>query len=163
MCLTKPQNIPHDRLNNEVNALPDIGLDMSQDTCDYIKIDEVCTLCLSQNDLLVLQLNIRGLVSKQSDISRLITDCTNSHKKVNVVMLCETWVTKETKNLINIPGYDFVGLEHENKKGGGVGILVARELKYKIRNEYSKMIKNMECFVIELITKGRNMLCGFIY
>ena len=68
-------------------------------------------------------------------------------------MLCETWVTKDMKELVTIPGYDFVGIEQTNEKGGGVGLLIVNELKYKIRKEYSKMTDHMECFVVELITR----------
>ena len=94
------------------------------------------------------------MISKQSDISKLIQNCTNSEKKIDVVLLCETWVTNTTKNLIRIPGYNYVGLERSEKKGGGVGTLISKELRYKIRNDFNKMMDCMECFTIEVTIKG---------
>ena len=78
-------------------------------------------------------------------------------------MLCETWVTKDTKKFINIPGYDYIGIECDNKKGGGVGLLVANEIKYKIKDDLNKMTDHKESFVIEIFTKGKNVLCGSVY
>ena len=115
MCLTPYRNIPHDQLNQKSIDLTDIGLENICDTCDYIKLEDVSTLNVTERDLLFLQLNIRGLISKQSDISKLIQNCTNSEKKIDVVLLCETWVTNTTKNLIRIPGYNYVGLERSEK------------------------------------------------
>ena len=98
-------------MNDNINALPDIGPEISQDSCDYITPEEVQSLNCSENDLMILQLNIPGLISKQSSISHLINNCAKNHKILDVVLLCETWVTKNTKDLIHIPGYDFVGIE----------------------------------------------------
>ena len=112
---------------------------------------------------MLIQLNIRGLVSKQSDLSRFIQNCTKSSKRIDVVLLCEKWVTRDTQELINIPGYQFIGLERPNKKGGGVSILVTKELKYKIINDLSTMTEHMESFTIELAVKGHNMICSSMY
>ena len=78
-------------------------------------------------------------------------------------MLCETWVTPDTKGLINIPGYQFVGKERMNKKGGGIGLQISNELKYKIRNNLCMMTDHLECFTIEIAVKGRNILCTSAY
>ena len=134
MCFSKAEEIQQNPLDQKAVNLSDIGLDKIDDTCNYINLEDVSTLNVSHKDLLVLQLNIRGLISKQSDISKLITNCTKTSKKVGVVLLCETWVTNNTKGLINIPGYKYIGIERKNKKGGGVGLLVANELKFKIRD-----------------------------
>ena len=78
---TKSHNIPHDHLHSEVMVLPDIGPEISQDSCTYIEIEKICSLCPSQCDLMMIQLNIRVLIGKQSDISWLISDCSNSQKR----------------------------------------------------------------------------------
>ena len=74
---------------------------------------------------------------------RLLTQVTRDHR-VDVALLCETWVTEQTKKLINIPGYQFVGMECTVKKGGSVGILVANNLKFKIRPDYNNMSDHLE-------------------
>ena len=56
-----------------------------------------------------------------------------------------------------------MGLEHTVKKGGGVGILVANNLKYKIRPDYNNMSDHLESIFIELSTHGHHVLCGSCY
>ena len=67
-----------------------------EDTCDYIEIDETKDISFSQYDLSILQMNIRGLLSKQRELSRLLFDLTGD-RKIDVVILCETWLTKESE------------------------------------------------------------------
>ena len=111
MCLTKSQSKSLNPRADNLLQLPDICSVISQDLCDYVDLEDVQSLNLTENDLLCLQLNIRGLISKQSHISHLINNCSKSTKKVDVVLLCETWVTENTKELISILGYDFIGVE----------------------------------------------------
>ena len=106
-------------------------------------------------------MNIRGLISKQSDLSRLLSGCLE--KKIDVVILCETWLNSTVTNLINIPGYHYLGIEQKDKKGGGVGFLVSDEIKCKLRADLSLITNCMECCFIEISTKGRNVICGSIY
>ena len=145
MCFSKKDVILHD-INRK--SLDDIGLDENKDNCDYVNLDDTATLICNKKDLVVVQLNVRGLLSKQKELLNLVNNCTKN-KKVDVIILCETWATKETKPLIDVPGYEFVGIERNQKKGGGVGFLIAKELQYKIRNQYNKMLTHMECFYIE--------------
>ena len=61
-----------------------------------------------------MQLNIRGFINKQSTLNQLLVN--RSENKVDAVLLCETWLRKETKTQINIPNFDFVGKERTGKK-----------------------------------------------
>ena len=54
-------------------------------------------------------------------------------------------------------------MERQNKKGGGVGFLIAQELHYKCRKDLNIISKSFELCFIELISKGRNILCGSGY
>ena len=162
MCLTKNTKRQHDKLSHHIADFSDLDFDRSEDICDYVQFEDVSTLNVADIDLVIIQLNIRGLISKQTKITRLITNCiTNS--KIDVVMLCETWVTTDTKGLINIAGYQYVGIERINKKGGGIGLLIANELKFKTRNDLTTMTDHLECFTIEISMKGRNILCCTAY
>ena len=67
------------------------------------------------------------------------------------------------KKIPYIPGYDYVGLECETKKGGGVGFLIAKELHYKIKDDCNQMNEYLESFFIEITMKGRNITCGSLY
>ena len=48
MCLTPYRNIPHDQLNQKSIDLTDIGLENICDTCDYIKLEDVSTLNVTE-------------------------------------------------------------------------------------------------------------------
>ena len=159
MCFSKTDVLLHyDKPAN----LENIGLHNSSDNCDYLTIDETSTLNCGEKDLAVVQINLRGLISKQYALSNLINSCCKN-KKIDVVVLCETWITSEIKRLINIPGYEYFGLERTNKKGGGVGLLISKELHHHPLNKLNQMSDHLECFFTEIITKGRNVICGSIY
>ena len=162
MCLTERLYTPRDSLNEPLNDLTHLGIDPENDHCDYINFENVSSLQSSSDDLIAIQLNVRGLISKQAILSNLLTTCMQK-QKIDLVLLCETWLTPDIKPLVNIPGYIYVGDEHTGKKGGGIGMLLARESQYKIRTELNVMDENLECFFIELFTKGRNILCGSAY
>ena len=62
------------------------------DVCDYLDADEKILVC--DNDLIILQLNIRGLYSKQHKLKDLITDNFKG-KNPDIIPLCETWQSKK--------------------------------------------------------------------
>ena len=160
MCLSNQKSFPTDSLGNRISDLGEIGLDQINDDCDYITLDDCSSINCRNSDLKVVQLNIRGLISKQSDLSRLLSGFLE--KKIDVI-LCETWLNGTIINLINIPGYHYLGIERNVKKGGGVGFLVSDEIKCKLRTDLSLITDCMECCFIEIFTKGRNVICGSIY
>ena len=80
MCLTRAQSKTHVTSKDNVDMLPDIGPEITQDSCDYISVEDLQSLNSSENDLMILQLNIRGLISKQSDMSHQINNCSKDKK-----------------------------------------------------------------------------------
>ena len=109
MCLLDRKSFPTDSLGNHISNLGEIGLDQINDDCDYISFDDCSSIACSTSDLKVIQLNIHGLISKQGDLSRLLSGCLE--KKIDVVILCETWLNSTITNLINIPGYHSLRIE----------------------------------------------------
>ena len=76
-------------------------------------------------NLNIIQLNVRGLLSKQSQLNELINRLEKS-LDLHALVLCETWLTPETKNLLKVNGYSYTGTERIGKKGGGVGFLIKK-------------------------------------
>ena len=114
------------------------------DTCDYI----YTVKHVHQDDLIVMQLNIRGLYNKISLLKNLLSSCADG-RTPDIVLLSETWLTP-TSPPITIPGYDLVHSCRSHKRGGGVGILVSKRLRYtKCRTITSSMVEN-ENITIEL-------------
>ena len=70
------------------------------DTCDYVhKITDVVP-----SDLVVIQLNIRGIGSKRSQLLDLIDNSVH-RKQPDVLLLSETWLTPFSPKLV-VPGYE---------------------------------------------------------
>ena len=151
MCLT-PRNITHG------NRVPEFdysyvnkrNFDFDPDTilndvCSYV---DDCKTNSPDGSLIIMQLNIRGLTGKQFLLKELIKE--GNTNKVDVVLLCETWLRAETKNKISIPGFFFIGKEQVGKKGGGVGILIRDNLVYKRLPDLEKTSNVFEHITIEL-------------
>ena len=51
-------------------------------------------------------------------------------ERVDVVILVETWLTKENESRISLPGYSYYDLCHPNRKGGGVGFLIHDDISF---------------------------------
>ena len=53
------------------------------------------------------------------------------NSKVDLLLVCETFLDKNTVKLANLPGYDFVNDVRTHSKGGGTGIFIRRGISYK--------------------------------
>ena len=136
--------MPKYRLKN-----PLTNFDLSSlDNCSYLDMEEYNNTTFKSNDLNVLQLNIRSLINKQAELNKILMD--GSINKVNVALLCETWLRSETKDLINISTYSYIGKERRGKKGGGVGILIDKDLKFRTRSDLEIKSDTLEHVVVEL-------------
>ena len=74
--------------NKLINSLiddPDVV-----DNCSYISCEELHNVDITNDTLSILQLNMRGLINKQSDLNKLLQ--AGSRIKVCVALLCETWL-----------------------------------------------------------------------
>ena len=90
---------------------------------------------------------------------------TSLNKSFQIIALTETWLNDINKDNFNLPGYDYIGSNRENKRGGGVGMYVSKQLQYKTRNDISINVENrIETSFIEICTsKGKNVIVGTIY
>ena len=154
MCLTPKitthgNGIPNIDSNNVFfkNLLTDLDLSLL-DNCVYLDMEEYDKTTLKTDDLNILQLNVCGLINKQAELNKILTD--GSINKVNVALLCETWLRSETKNLINLPTYSYIGKERKRKKGGGVGILIDKDLKFRNRPDLEIVSNTLEHVVVKL-------------
>ena len=96
------------------------------DTCDYI----YKVINKRESDLSVLQLNVRGVLSKKHLLIDLLGNVL-PNKKPDLVLLSETWLTPFSP-VFEIPGYTFFQHCRTNKRGGGVGILASNKLRCKL-------------------------------
>ena len=82
-------------------------------------------ITFQKTNLSVIQWNIRGLVNKQSGLKEVLLSFPCSP---DIVLLCETWLTKDKENRIDLPGYKWFSKNRTDKIGGGVCIMVSSKL-----------------------------------
>ena len=105
-----------DRLYNCNKLINDNGFEFVDD-CHYLEIDDIIDYTLQNGNLNILQLNTSSLLNKQAKLQSLLNKLERSNE-IHCLILCETWLTKETKNLLKLNSYTYVGTEHCNKKVG---------------------------------------------
>ena len=132
----------------------------NEDKCDYVQPEEI--IKVNESDLVVLQLNIRGLSSKLAEFKRLLENLADS-KKPDVILLSETWLIKSSPK-ISLPGYNIYNVHRTLKKGGGVSILISSVIKSH-RKTVNIQLNTIElCLVkIKLEHNQKNIVVGSLY
>ena len=111
----------------------------------------------------LLHLNVRGIISKQSKLVRLLQDCIGRHT-IHVVTLNETWLTKDNEHYLNIPDYHVVKRNRMGKKGGGVCILIHKSLNYKEIDTINTLkFKHIEHICVEIKLHDKNVSVSSLY
>ena len=150
MCL-------HPKLDSRLSTVYDKykNVDLAEfDNCDYV--DKVTNV--TDTDLTVMQLNIRGIGSKKTQLLDLIDksiDC----KEFDIILLSETWLTPFSSTL-NIPGYTLYRHDRNHKKGGGVAILVSNKLRCRVLDEINSNLPETECLSVS-VTLHNDGTCIF--
>ena len=110
MCKTKNKKIALDALENPI-LMDNLDTALWNDKCDHVDIESCENLNLSCYNLIVMQLNVRGLFSNQKTLNQLLRDLENKKSKVDLVLLCETFLNKHTLRFVYLPGYTLISNE----------------------------------------------------
>ena len=129
------------------------------DNCDYLPVDDC--IPLNSNDIVVLQLNIRGLQGKVDKLKWLINENFKG-KEPDILLLCETWMSDNSPDIC-LPNYKKFEVRRQHKKGGGVCIFVNNRLTFRPRPDLHKNNTNFEHCVVEIKLKKHNLLVGSVY
>ena len=121
------------------------------DNCDYY--EQTNPIEANHGDLLVMQLNIRGLFSKLASLKDLVDNASHG-KKINIISLCETWQNKNSPP-ISLPGYRYVYKYRKHKMGGGVDIFINDRIRFT-EVKLNCLYEHIEYVVINIITKKDN-------
>ena len=151
-----------DKMNDLYPSLTneDLGLSDGIPDYDYLSIDDTKDIGITSEDLTCLQWNIRGLISKQSELSSFLF-AINGKKKVDIIMLNETWLTKNNSYCVNIPGYTYEGVERPSKKGGGIEFLISSEQRYSVVTDIKCKCNLIEfCAVMLTCKQGPLLFCS---
>ena len=129
------------------------------DNCDYLTVDN--QIKLEYDDLVVLQLNIRGLFGKTEELKRLIYN-SFKNKTPDIILLCETWMSANSPD-VKLSGYNKFECRRTHKRGGGVCIFVNDMLTSKPRPDLQVSDTNFEQCMAEIILKKHKLLVGSLY
>ena len=106
MCLNNASKVRLDKLSVTYDLLTRLDLQSEhEDNCHYTDLVNVCAL---SKNLTVLHLNIQGLLSKMSDLKSYLSDMLKQGIFPTVILLCETFLNKNTVNLCKIKSYDLI-------------------------------------------------------
>ena len=116
-------------------------------------------------NLVVMQHNICSLLSNQCDLKNLLNKLSLKNSKVDIILLCETHLTKQTVGFVNIPDYTHVANYRSRHKGGGTLILIRKDIPFKRRHDLEVFIeKEIESTYIEITAKnGKQFIVGSLY
>ena len=164
MCFTKINSHLFDSLNRPLEfSINDDSL--WSDKCDYLDPTNCNDLNPENYNLVIMQLNIRSLLAHQTELRDLLQILSNKNSTVDVILLCETFLSSNTEKLAYIPGYHLVTNNRNNHKGRGVAILIREGITYRKKQELCYMIdKELESVYVDITAKnGRQIQIGSIY
>ena len=135
------------------------------DRCDYMDLHDCENLNPKNNNLVILQLNIRSFLSNQTDLRRLLINLEAKNSKIDIALLSETHLVKNTVGFVNIPYYSHIANFRTSMKGGGTSILVQNNIPFR-RRKHLKIFeeKLAESTYIEVTAKsGKQYVIGSLY
>ena len=112
-----------------------------------------------------MQLNIRSILSHQSELKHLLHILVQRNSRIDALLLCEIFLMKFTEKLMNVPDYTLISNNRTHSKGGGVAILLRSDISFKKRNDLSVLLeKEVESMYIQITAKnGTQIILGSLY
>ena len=132
------------------------------DHCDYLELENITSKTIPKDNLNLLQINVRGLIGKQNNLQSLL-DKLENNSNIRCILLCKTWLNKDTKKLISFINRSFIGRERNTKKGGGVGFLLRNDLIARKRDDLCISSASFEHCIVELKCRKSNILLVSLY
>ena len=161
-------------LNEDVSLMDSLSRPLSLETvdsslwsdkCDYWTMESCENLNPANYNLVVLQWNIRSMMFNSKELRLLLDKMDNRNSPTDVILICETFLNKDTTKLINIPRYTLHTNYRNEHKGGGMAVLIRNGITHKRRKDLEVMIKcEAESTYVEVTAKnGKHIIFGSIY
>ena len=93
MCLWKGDVQEYDSLMRLL-SLETVSSSFWSDKCDYVQAEECNNLNPNNFNFVVLQWNIRSILSNLSELKLLLTKLENKNTPVDILLLCETFLSE---------------------------------------------------------------------
>ena len=112
-----------------------------------------------------MHLNVRSLLAHQHELCQLFRTTERKNSRIDIILLCETFLSKQTLSMVRIPRYTHVSNYRKNKKGGGVSILIRDGISYKRQWDLDVFEEGQtESVFVEIISKnGKDIILGSMY
>ena len=149
-------NRTYDLLDRPTDLLPFSCVD---NLCDYVDVNE--RILLQQTDLSILQLNIRGLLSKLDQLKSFLNDSFKDGMP-DLLLLCETWVNTNSPK-VHLKGYQLFEHRRLHKKGGGTCVLVKDQYNCKAYQNLNVEFETIEHCLVEITIEGKLYVAGSLY
>ena len=164
MCFSKCDIDHYDELSRPMSNML-LNESLWNDKCDYISPDSCTNLNPYYHNLIVLQMNIRGLISHKADLHQLLNTLKLKNSTVDVVLLCETFLNEITVKQVHIPGYTLISNHRRQHKGGSTAILVREGITFVRKPELDTFTeKHVESAFIDILTKShKHIVIGSMY
>ena len=123
---------------------------------DYL----TCKSTENSNTLSFFHFNSRSLKRNFLNFCECV-ESLNMH--MSIIGVTETWLKEGEEMLISLPNYTFVGNTRQGKRGGGVGIFIHDNIKFKRRTDLDICNEVVESIFIEVFNTLKNYIVGVIY
>ena len=112
-----------------------------------------------------MHLDIRSVLGHQQELCQLIRSTERKNSWIDVILLCETFLSSKTKSMVNIPGFSHICNYRKTKKGGGVSTLLRDGITYKHRSDLDIFEEGLtESVFVEIRSKnGKQIIVGSMY
>ena len=108
-------------------------------------------------NLTIAAINANGMKGKIRSLESLL-----EAEKIQIALITETKLKEKQK--INIKGYKWIGKNRKNKDGGGVGILITKDLeKHVLEDNNGEDHESVETQWIKLECRPKNISIGVFY
>lgn len=146
--------------NGNIDDISNISLPVTS----YLTLNEVSNFLQMpnySNTYHLLHANCRSL-PKNFDALCSTIDCIDV--PFTAIAVTETWLKQHNDNIFAIPGYVFESSSRLLKAGGGVGLYICDQLKYRHIPDLTFVTETLECIFVEILVENRkNLIIGCIY
>ena len=143
----------------------ELNASLWNDKCDYMELGECDNLNPNNYNLIVMHLNIRSVLGHQQELCQLIRSTERKNSRIDVILLCKTFLSSKTKSMVNIPGFSHICNYCKTRKGGGISILLHDGITYKRRSDLDIFEEGLtESVFVEIWSKnGKQIIVGSMY
>ena len=116
-----------------------VGIFLNLNGMSFSQLDD-------KSSINVMHIYCRSLKTNFNSVKNLLDMISNP---LTAIAVTETWLTDYLHDVYNIPGYNFISKPRVEKGGGGVGIVINRNLDYTVRRDLCRMESYLECLFID--------------